>query len=90
MSEFESPELATASRPTVDDVRKLTYAATPHFSLHIRNRLRRLTGHLPEGDPARVFAESEIARLERLSTDLEHGPRGDSDLPTLRDASETR
>lgn len=69
MSEFERSELSEApERLTVDDVRGLTYAATPHFSLHIRNRLRRLIAPLAADHPARVFAESEIARLDALST----------------------
>lgn len=91
MSEFERPELADAAQPlTVDDVRGITYAATPHFSLQIRNRLQRLIEPLPASDPARLFAQSEIARLEKLSTELEHGPkngpRNGSDLPTLHES----
>lgn len=87
MSEFERAELTDAERRlTVSDVRALTAAATPHFSLHIRNRLLRLIEPLAADDPARVYAESEIARLQRLSTELEHGPKGDSDLPTLRES----
>lgn len=86
MSELERPELAGApGRLTVDDVRAISGAATPHFSLQIRNRLRRLIAPLPAGDPARMYAEREIARLEALATELEHGPKGDSDLPTLRE-----
>lgn len=86
MSEFENPGLtAPGRRVTVDDVRALTGAATPHFALQIRNRLRRLVTPLPPDDPARAFAEAEIERLERLATELEHGPLGSSDLPPLRD-----
>jgi hypothetical protein len=84
MSEFEDPKLT--ARPhvvTVDDVRELSGAATPHFSLHIRNRLRRLVEPLDENDPARKLAELEIARLEDLAVELEHG-NGPSDLTPLR------
>lgn len=69
MSEFENPGIAESShKVTVDDVRALTGAATPHFALHIRNRLRRLVEPLPAGDPARELAQTEIVRLERLAT----------------------
>lgn len=87
MSEFERPELAEPTgRLTVDDVRAISGAATPHFAMQLRNRLRRLIEPLPAGDPARAYAEREIARLEVLATELEHGPKGGSDLPTLREA----
>lgn len=84
MSEFEDPKLTEGARSvSVDDVRELAGAATPHFSLQIRNRLRRLVDPLPEGDPARKLAEVEIARLEGLAVELEHGS-GPSDLTPLR------
>jgi hypothetical protein len=68
MSEFESPDRLTGDRRvTVEDVRQLTGAVTPHFALHVRNRLRNLVADLPAGDPARVLAEAEIAKLERLA-----------------------
>jgi hypothetical protein len=84
VSEFEKPDLRAAEHTvTVDDVRALSGAATPHFSLHIRNRLRRLVAPLPASDPARVLAEIEIARLEKLAVE---GERGDgSDLQPLRE-----
>lgn len=59
--------LDSGHRVTPEDIRELTGAVTPHFSLQIRNRVRRLIEPLPPGDPARVFGESEIARLEALS-----------------------
>lgn len=75
MSEAKNPELyAPGHAISVDDIRAMTGAATPHFSLHIRNRLRRLIEPLPADDPARAFAEAEIVRLERLSV---QGQRGD-------------
>ncbi|MBK5231129.1 MAG: hypothetical protein JJE27_08170 [Thermoleophilia bacterium] len=86
MSENENPGVAGPGHTvTVDDVRALTGAATPHFSPHLRNRLRRLASTLPADDPARQLAELEIARLEQLAVELEHGPAGGSDLPSLRD-----
>jgi hypothetical protein len=67
MSEAESP---LRRRPehdvTVDDVRQLTGASTPHFALQLRNRIARLIAGLPEGHPARIEGERELARLTRL------------------------
>ncbi len=68
MSEAEHPGLLDPSHEvTVEDVRALTGAATPHFALQVRNRVRRLIEPLPDGHPARVVGESEIARLEDLA-----------------------
>ena len=67
MSEAESPiRQAPDHEVTVDDVRQLMGASTPHFALQIRNRIARLVRHLPEDHPARLEGEREIARLERL------------------------
>ena len=52
---------------TPEDIRELTHAVTPHFSLQVRNRVRRLIDPLPVDDPARIYGEREIARLESLS-----------------------
>ncbi|MBI2690765.1 MAG: hypothetical protein HYX29_02285 [Solirubrobacterales bacterium] len=83
MSEFEKPELKSASHTvTVDDVRILAGAATPHFSLQVRNRLKRLVAPLAADDPARLLAEVEIAKLERLAVEGERGSGG-SDLARL-------
>jgi hypothetical protein len=76
MSEAERPELLDPSHEvTVEDVRALTGAATPHFALQVRNRVRRLIAPLPEGHPAKAEGERAIARLEELA---EHSgePRG--------------
>jgi hypothetical protein len=84
MSEFEKPGLSNAGHAvTVDDVRALAGAATPHFSLHIRNRLRRLVAPLAPNDPARLLANVEIAKLEKLAVE---GQRADgSDLQPLHE-----
>ena len=67
MSEAESPiRKAHDHQVTVDDVRQLMGASTPHFALQIRNRIARLIGSLPEDHPARVEGEREIARLQKL------------------------
>ena len=67
MAEAEQPERLRPDRQvTVDDVRQLMGASTPHFALQLRNRIRKLIAGLPEGDPARSLGEQEIARLEQL------------------------
>ena len=76
MSEAERPELLDPSHEvTVEDIRALTGAATPHFALQVRNRVRRLIEPLPGNHPARREGERTIARLEELA---EHSgePRG--------------
>jgi hypothetical protein len=68
MAEAEQPErLRPEHRVTVDDVRQLMGASTPHFALQLRNRIRKLIAPLPPGDAARQLGEQEIARLERLA-----------------------
>jgi hypothetical protein len=67
VSEAESPiRKAPGHEVTVEDVRQLMGASTPHFALQIRNRIARLIGGLPEDHPARVEGEREIARLREL------------------------
>jgi hypothetical protein len=66
MSEYERPDRMTRE-PTVDDVRQLMGASTPHFALQIRNRIRNLILDLPEGHPARVAGEREIERLSTIA-----------------------
>ena len=65
MSEAEHPQ-RHEREVTVDDVRQLMGASTPHFALQIRNRIAKLVRGLPEGHPARVEGEREIARLTKL------------------------
>jgi hypothetical protein len=86
VSEFENPERITRE-PTVEDVRQLMGASTPHFALQLRNRIRNLIAGLPPDHPARIEGEREIARLERLGFDGEHrGQQGDGEpeLPSIR------
>ncbi|HLY35690.1 MAG TPA: hypothetical protein VKU35_03170 [Candidatus Limnocylindria bacterium] len=52
---------------TVDDVRQLMGASTPHFALQLRERMRKLIAGLPPGHPARIEGEREIARLDELA-----------------------
>jgi hypothetical protein len=88
MSEFERPD-RMQREPTVEDVRQLMGASSPHFALQIRNRIRNLIDGLAEDDPARTLGESEIARLERLAVDGEHRGQavpGEPELPSIRRA----
>jgi hypothetical protein len=92
MSEAESPIRRTPDHEvTVDDVRQLMGASTPHFALQIRGRIARLIAGLPEDDPARVEGEREIARLERLAIDGEFRGKPHEDgippLPSLSDGA---
>jgi hypothetical protein len=92
VSEAESPiRKAPDHEVTVDDVRQLMGASTPHFALQIRNRIARLIRHLPQDHPARIEGEREIARLERLGFAGEHrGLRhedGIAPLPSLDDGA---
>ena len=68
MAEAEQPQRLTPGHTvTVDDVRQLMGASTPHFALHLRNRIWKLIRGLPPTDPARQLGEQEIARLDRLA-----------------------
>jgi hypothetical protein len=90
MSEFEQPD-RLVREPTVDDVRQLMGASTPHFALHIRNRIEHLVHGLPPEHPARVEGEREIARLDRLAWGSERrGPiqEHEEGLPSFPPAAE--
>jgi hypothetical protein len=68
VSEAESPDLlAPGHQVTVEDVRALTGAVTPHFALQVRNRVQRLIDPLPADHPARIEGERKIAELEELA-----------------------
>ena len=71
MSEYERVE-RTHREPTVEDVRQLMGASTPHFALQIRNRIRNLVGDLPADHPARIEGEREIRRLDELAYGAEN------------------
>ena len=95
MAEAEQPErLRPQHRVTVDDVRQLMGASTPHFALQLRNRIRKLIAPLPPEDPARLEGEREIARLERIAFSGEvrgeQGQDGQRPLPSLGEDEPTR
>ncbi len=86
MSEYELPE-RTEREPTVEDVRALMGASTPHFALQLRNRIRKLIAPLPPGHPAKAEGEREIARLDAIAVDGElrgHAVEGEVALPSIR------
>lgn len=82
MSGAESPtrmERERSGEVSVEDVRELMGASTPHFALQLRNRIAHLIAGLPDGHPARVEGERETARLEQLGVTGEtrgEGPSG--------------
>jgi hypothetical protein len=68
MSQAEHPDRLKPGRDvTIDDVRQLMGASTPHFALQLRERIRALIRDLPPGHPARIEGEREIARLDRIA-----------------------
>ena len=85
MSEFEQPE-RLQREPTVEDVRQLMGASTPHFAPHLRNRIKVLIEGLPPEHPAKVEGEREFSRLDRLAHGSERrGPmiEGEQGLPSF-------
>ncbi len=93
MSQAEHPD-RTSREVTVDDVRQLMGASTPHFAMQLRNRIRALIRDLPAENPARLMGEGEIARLERLGFTGEvrgEGPQdGQRPLPSLSETAQPR
>ena len=95
MAQMEQPERLRPDREvTVDDVRQLMGASTPHFALQLRERIRRLIAGLPPGHPARIEGEREIARLEQIAFHGEKRGEGLQDgmrpLPSLGDTEPPR
>jgi hypothetical protein len=86
MSQAEHPDrLKAGHEATVEDVRQLMGASTPHFALQLRERIRTLIRGLPVGHPARVEGEREIARLDKIAFFGEtRGHPGEPGLTPLR------
>jgi hypothetical protein len=86
MSQAEHPDrLKPDHQVTVEDVRQLMGASTPHFALQLRERIRTLIRGLPPDHPARVEGEREIARLNRIAFAGEvRGHPGEPGLDPLR------
>ena len=90
VSEYERND-RLQREPTLEDVRELMGASTPHFALHLRNRIHTLIKDLPADHPARVEGEREIARLNEIAFGGEN--RGfqqgtERPLPSVRLADE--
>jgi len=88
MSQSESPaRSAAAHEVTLEDVRQLMGASTPHFALQLRDRIAKLIAGLPDDDPARLLGAQEIRRLQELSISGETRGAGAQDgqrpLPSL-------
>jgi hypothetical protein len=86
LSEYERPD-RLHREPTVEDVRQLMGASTPHFALQLRNRIRTLIADLAPDHPARVEGEREIARLDQIALGSERrGPiqEREQGLPSYR------
>jgi hypothetical protein len=91
MSQAEDPlrlsRKASTHEVTVEDVRRLMGASTPHFALQLRNRIASLIAGLAPDHPARIEGEREIARLQRLGVDGETrgegAGEGERPLPSL-------
>ena len=81
MSEYERPDRALRE-PTMEDLRQLMGASTPHFALQLRNRIRHMVERLPQGHPVRIEGEREIARLDVIARGGEK--RGKPAEPGLR------
>jgi hypothetical protein len=87
VSEAQTPR--PSAEVTVEDVRALMGASTPHFALQLRNRIRRLIAGLPAEHPARIEGEREIARLDALGLTGEvRGHRAEDGLAPLASVSE--
>ena len=86
MSEFERED-RLEREPTIEDLRQLMGASTPHFALQLRNRILTLIASLPPDHPIRLEGEREIRRLDRLSVDGVHRgtpSEGLVEMPSLR------
>ncbi len=78
MSQSENPDLLRPEHEvTLEDVRALMGASTPHFAMQLSTRIRALISGLPDEHPARIEGEREIARLDEIAFDGEvrgHAP----------------
>jgi hypothetical protein len=91
MSEAEHPgRLSPGHEVTVEEVRQLFGASTPHFALQLRNRIATLIRTLPADHPARIEGEREIGRLNRIAYGSEiRGTAAPGDEEQLRPLKST-
>lgn len=88
MSQAEDPRRKQSTQEvSVEDVRRLMGASTPHFALQLRERIAGLIAGLAPEHPARIEGMREIERLERLGFAGEirgqAGEPGEHRLPAL-------
>jgi len=85
VSQAEHPDRERSDREvTVDDVRQLLAAATPHFALQLRNRIAKLIRTLPAGHPVRAEGERAIELLTVLGATGEvRGEQPEPHMPCL-------
>jgi hypothetical protein len=91
MSQAEDPRRLSRKQSTqdvtVEDVRQLMGASTPHFALQLRNRIAALIDGLPADHPARLEGEREIVRLQQLGVTGEvrgeGAAEGERPMPSL-------
>jgi hypothetical protein len=85
VSQAEHPaRQETGHEVTVDDVRQLVAAATPHFALQLRNRIAKLIRTLPADHPVRAEGERAIEQLTVLGATGEvRGDEPEPDMPSL-------
>jgi hypothetical protein len=88
LSQAEDPRRETSTHEvSVEDVRRLMGASTPHFALQLRERIVKLIAGLPDTHPAHIEGTREIERLERLGFAGEvrgaSGKPGEHPLPSL-------
>ncbi|HYY04673.1 MAG TPA: hypothetical protein VE736_12370 [Gaiellaceae bacterium] len=65
-------------RPTKEDVDALVGPATPHFAYQLRARVEELVAGVPDDDPVRQYAVTQMDLLDRLghaSSKAEEGGR---------------
>jgi hypothetical protein len=94
LSQAEDPKTLSKERAgdvSVEDVRRLMGASTPHFALQLRERIAKLIASLPPQHPAHREGMREIERLQRLGlageTRGEAGAPAERTLPSLDDAA---
>ena len=91
MAQAEQPERLQPDRKvTLDDLRQLMGASTPHFALQLRTRIRRLIAGLEPDDPVFLQGTREIARLEGIAfTGEVRGEDAQDGVRSLPSVSET-
>ena len=90
MSQAENPNRLASERSgdvSVEDVRELMGASTPHFALQLRNRIATLIAELPDGHPGTPGrrARDRPPATPRLDGETrgEGGNEGERPLPSL-------